>query len=164
MLVGSSGAACWRVAVLGPSRVLVDSATVWHVLVSHAINSLKYGHFKHGPDSGHSSSNLFLHVLVSRVIYMSVGRPNGNEFISPETYVNNQVKIEQARKLLEDMERKNEIGLQNFTERERQQQAAQMHLLKQKEDLQRKIQEGLEAQSVLYFAMRQQRVLTLPLG
>lgn len=97
---------------------------------------------------------------------MSVGRPNGNEFISPEIYISNQVKIEQARKLLEDMEKKNEIGLQKFTERERQQQAAEMQLLKQKEELQRKIQEGLEAQSVLYFAMHRPKIhgLTLPLG
>lgn len=79
---------------------------------------------------------------------MSLGRQNDNEFISPETYVSNQVKIEQARKLLEQMEDKNRRGLQKFTEREQQQQAAQAELLKQKEKLQRKIQEGLEAQYV----------------
>ncbi|KJA29756.1 hypothetical protein HYPSUDRAFT_234805 [Hypholoma sublateritium FD-334 SS-4] len=87
---------------------------------------------------------------------MSVGRPNGNEFISPEIYISNQVKIEQARKLLEDMEKKNEMGLQNFTERERQQQAAEMQLMKQKEELHRKIQEGLEAQRLIEELERRQ--------
>lgn len=79
---------------------------------------------------------------------MSLQRTTGTGLISPEEYVANQAKIEQARKALEDMEHKNRVGLQKFAEAEREQQRIQAEILRQKQALERKVQEGLEAQYV----------------
>ncbi|KAF9478400.1 hypothetical protein BDN70DRAFT_46037 [Pholiota conissans] len=73
---------------------------------------------------------------------MSLQRINATEPISPEEFVVNQVRIQNARKALEQMEERNHLGLQIYTDRE-------LELMRQKEELERKVQEGLEAQRLI---------------
>ncbi|KAF8969361.1 hypothetical protein BDZ97DRAFT_238499 [Flammula alnicola] len=90
---------------------------------------------------------------------MSIGRPKPNALIPPGEYQANQAKIEQAREYLNSLEEMNQTGLQRFTERER---ANQLQLEVMKRDLQKKVDEGIQAQLLMQELERRQ-LTSLPL-